>query len=154
MKFIDKVFEQQKDQFKESTWINNTQHTARFMLMLDNTNTKTYCGGVRAIKIAPGESIVLQSVYDRAIRTLSETGEVVGGLCPWLEKLEDDYKPELAKCLDFESVIEEEAAKKLAEKLQKDTAMAEARKVLAAKKLEAEEANKEPQVRKSRKTAE
>lgn len=150
MKFVDKLFETQKDEFKMTTWVNNTNHVARFMVMLDNVDPRTFCGKARAIRLEPGETVTLQSIYDNAIRQIDkDTGRVIGGLCPWLDKAEDDERPEMMECLDFETVIEEEAAKKLAVKLQKDQAMAEARKQLAEKKLADAEAPKKTRAKKA-----
>lgn len=165
MKFKEELFNKQKDTFKNSTWVNNTDYTAKFMLLTDVEQGRSIDGkpvqnGVaRAVKLAPGEEITLESRYDDAIRTIEKDfenkiiqgGKVVGGLCPWLSRKEDaDESPELMDCLDFVFVIEEEKTKKLSVTLAKEKALAEARAVIAKEKAELEVllANKEPQINK------
>lgn len=136
-----------KDKFKfndsMTTWINKTKYTANFKLIgvhsANNIDGETHCGEINEVTLAPGEKVDIFSVFDNAIRTIDKnSGLVVGGLCPWLDKVKEDDKPEMHSCLDFETIMDEDRISKLSRKLIKDRSDAEAIKILNEEKFEEE----------------
>ena len=63
--------------YQQTTWRNPTDHEVRFSIFEGP-------GRVAKMKVPPGNSVALPSVYDDAIQTVRE-GVIVGGLAPQLE---------------------------------------------------------------------
>lgn len=130
-----KQFDDQEDVL--TVWVNDTAHPAKFRLMLDKKGKAPHSAAFKFVTVPVGGKITLPKDFDDAIRTENEFGVVVGGLCPWLKK-EGEVEVQLEPCLDFETVIEETKASKLADKLQKQKALEEARKLMAEEKVRSE----------------
>ena len=125
MRFNEKLFKKNAETYKETTWVNNTKYTAEFMLMTNELEDgrNPHVGSCRPVRLAPGESIKLRSLYDHAIRSIDpNTGKVCGGLCPWLDTVEDE-QPEMESSLDFEAAIQMARIKEMQDKIAKQTAM-------------------------------
>jgi hypothetical protein len=129
-----------------STWRNDNDRTAVFKLLTDKKITKNSSRRMNNgepvqgsiflnVKIEPGESKQLPSEYDQAIRTVSpKTGQVVGGLCPWLVKVgEEDIVVHVS--LDYKTSIMETEALELAKSMKKETELRAALAELERRKL-------------------
>ena len=135
-----------------SHWKNNNTVPAKFRLLTHEKRTgrpnsrhqdsaKCQASIFLKIELEPGQTIELPSEYDQAIRTLSSrTGEVVGGLCPWLTKIGEENVT-LHSSLDYKSAFQHEEALTLVAAMKKEeelnAAMAELTKRKAALSKEA-----------------
>lgn len=110
------VYSERTESF--SQWKNTNNVVARFKLLTDKKRKgihKRFGADCQAscflvVEIQPGQTKSLPSEYDQAIRKVSpKTGQVVGGLCPWLTKIgEEDVV--VHKSLDYKNAIETEQA--------------------------------------------
>lgn len=141
------VYTEQKETF--STWKNNNDATARFRLLTDkkvvgrpNKNHKE-SGDCKVsvflnVVIEPGATKLIPTEYDDAIRKVSKkTGQVVGGLCPWLTKVgEEDVV--IHTSLDYKSAFQEEEARQLVDTMKKENELRAALELIQKRKLAAE----------------
>ncbi len=137
-----------------SKWKNNNNVTAKMRLLTHEKktgrpngrhqdSTKCQASVFLRIELPPGETIELPSEYDQAIRTVStRTGEVIGGLCPWLTKIGEENVT-IHSSLDYKSAFQHEEALTLVAAMKKEeelnAALAELAKrkaVLTAKSVE------------------
>ena len=124
-----------------TTWINKLDVVARFEIQettprYAKTGKSTYCGAFRTVVVPPGKSVELPSYLDQAIRRENpETGEVIGGKCPWLSREDDEGEVFMAEGLDFKVALRAEQLDKMTKNASRDRALAE-------KYLELEETNK------------
>jgi hypothetical protein len=145
------VYSEQTQTF--TTWKNNNNVAATFRLLTHEkrkgrqninhqNNGDCLMSVFLKVVVQPGEQIRLPSEYDSAIRKVSErTGEVVGGLCPWLTKVgEEDIV--INKSLDYKIAIMEEQAQNTIDALKKENQLRsaldeieKAKAALAAKEL-------------------
>jgi hypothetical protein len=126
-----------------TVWKNNTDKTFSFKIygeeriihLTPNQYRPFTEAGKRmsrmTVIIQPGKSVEIDSRYDNAIRTVNESGNIVGGLCPHLSKVGEDETPKFSLGLDSIRIEEEEERKKLIEKME-----AEARYLTAVRFLE------------------
>ncbi len=134
-KFLDdEDATEQEAVYKLTTWVNDTQETARFQLMQVEAGKIQYSAKFRKIVIKPGQKLALESRFDDAIRTM-ERGRVVGGLCPWLKK-EGEDEVEMEDCLDYKTVAETLEVLDLSLKLQKRKGLEEAIKIHSERKAQ------------------
>ena len=106
----------------KTVWINDTNEVASFKLVTHkkygNQNTGTV---FKQIVIKPGEKVELESHYDEAIRS-TYNGRIVGGLCPWLKKL-DESSVNMEECLDYKFVEEQLKLQDLAKKIREEESL-------------------------------
>lgn len=129
-----------------TTWKNNNDQKAIFKLVTDKTLAGSHpkfgadCKAVHflLVEIEPGKSKRIPTEYDQAIRTVNpKTGQVVGGLCPWLTKVgEEDIV--VHKSLDYKAAWQEQEVQEVAQAMKKEQdlrdALAEIEKRKAGKK--------------------
>ena len=138
-----KQFRDDEEQEPTNTiWVNDTKYTATFRLMQFKHGKAPNSASFKKYVIAPGETKLIDSQFDSAIRTEDKYGRVIGGLCPWLKKQGED-EVEMEDCLNFEAVADKMAIQKLAEELKQSKALEEAIKVHAEQKV-AEAADPKP----------
>src|SRR5271169_2551785 len=101
---------------EETVWLNDSDKSARFRLQIKGIGKAEYSCSFRMINIPAGGQVKLSSMYDKAIRTENEQGEVIGGLCPWLKKQGEDFV-NLIACLDYQAIEKELQIKSLASQL-------------------------------------
>jgi hypothetical protein len=128
----DLVFSEKTETFSE--WTNNNDQTAVFRLLTHEKrpgNHRQFGPDCQAslflpVTVEPGQTIKLPSVYDQSIRKVNEkTGQVVGGLCPWLVKTgEEDII--VHRSLDYKAAFLQEEAKELVEGMKKENELREA----------------------------
>ena len=132
-----------------STWRNDNDKPAVFRLLTDkkitknnskrNNNGESVQGSIfLSVRLEPGQTTQLPSEYDQAIRTVSpKTGQVVGGLCPWLIKVgEEDIVVHVS--LDYKTSIMESEALALVATMKKENELREALAELEKRKLSAQ----------------
>jgi hypothetical protein len=137
----DYVYSEQTETF--STWKNNNSEKAVFRLLTHLKKPGKHpkfgadCKGsvFLRVEIEPGATKQLPSEYDQAIRAVSPvSGQVVGGLCPWLTKVgEEDVVVHTS--LDYKTALMEEEAKLLAASLKKENELRDALAELEKRKL-------------------
>lgn len=137
-----------------STWRNDNDKPAVFKILTDKKVTKNnsrrmnngeQCQGSIFLNviIQPGETKQLPSEYDQAIRTVSpRSGQVVGGLCPWLVKVgEEDVVVHIS--LDYKASMMEAEAMQLVASMKKETELRAALDELERRKAVAQAATLE-----------
>lgn len=122
-----------------SQWVNNNNETATFRLLThekrkglparNNAHIDSgKCDASTFLKVVvkPGEKVSLPAEYDQAIRKIdARTGQVVGGLCPWLTKIgEEDVV--INKSLDYKTAILHEDALRTVEVMKKEQELRDA----------------------------
>jgi len=130
-----------------SEWKNNNTDTANFKLLMDNKRPGSDSRhGVDCkasvflpVRLEPGQSIKLPKEYDQAIRKVCpKTGQVVGGLCPWLVKVgEEDIV--VHSSLDYKAAFQEQEAMELMKAMKKENELRDALKELEKRKLQVTE---------------
>jgi hypothetical protein len=88
----------------EHSWRNDNDVEARFEVF-------NHVGKRFQVIIKPGETRKLPAEFDAAIHQKDERGIVVGGLCPWLTRLDEEAKPvdrKLHAALDYKTDVENE----------------------------------------------
>ncbi len=148
----DFIYSEVKETF--STWKNNEDVTFNFRLMMDekakgtkipvrNASQVLTSGEEKEacvmsqflrVQIKPGESIVLPSKYDQAIRWVSpRTNEVVGGICPLLTKVgEEDLV--VSSAFDYKVAIMQEEAEIVAKAMEKEDKLRTALELIEKRK--------------------
>jgi hypothetical protein len=138
----DYVYSEKTEQF--TTWKNTNDKAASFRLLThEKRRGKHPKFGADAkgsvflkIEIAPGESKQLPSEYDQAIRKVCpKTGQIVGGLCPWLTKVGEE-KVVIHTSLDYKTAIEGEEARQLVAAMRKENELRDALDELEKRKLQ------------------
>ena len=104
-----------------TTWRNDTKYIARFRILTSEMSRNPFVGKFLYIKLKPGESYQLPSKYDDGIRKVDpKTNVIVGGMCPWLTKVDaEEIKPTMSNALDFETQNEVDEIKRLQESMAK-----------------------------------
>jgi hypothetical protein len=145
----DMVYSERTETF--STWKNTNDKKATFRLLTNEKRAGKHpkeganCKGsvFLRVEIEPGQTRTLPSEYDQAIRKVDQkTGQVVGGLCPWLTKTGEE-EIVVHKSLDYKSAFLNEEALNLVKTLAKEEELRNALKVLEDRKA-ADEAKKNP----------
>ena len=137
-----------------STWKNNNDKKAVFRLLTHEKRTgkhQKFGADCKAsvflpIVIEPGETRMLPSEYDQAIRFVSpKTGQVSGGLCPWLTKVGEEELI-IETSLDYKSAFQNQEALDLVKTLAKEEELKQALKTLEdhKAKLEAQKSEAKP----------
>lgn len=138
------VYSEKTESF--STWKNNNDKPARFNLLTHQKmrgKHRKFGADCKAsvflkIEIQPGETKQLPSEFDQAIRKVSaKTGQIVGGLCPWLTK-EGEEDMVVHKSLDYKSAFQEAEAYKAIEAFKKEDELKKALKVLEDARMQQE----------------
>jgi hypothetical protein len=140
----DYVFSETTERYTE--WKNNNKEKAVFRLLTHEKRTgrpnarhkdsgRCQASVFLKIEVLPGQTIKLKSEFDDAIRKVSkETGQVVGGLCPWLTKVgEEDVT--VHSSLDYKLAIQEEQAHHMLDAMKKENDLREALKEIERRKL-------------------
>jgi hypothetical protein len=122
MKQFDDEVEDTEEEPKDTVWVNDTIHTAKFRLQVKESGKLPYSSKFRTITLKPGDKITLSSDYDDGIRTENKSGTVIGGLCPWLKKQGEDFI-DIAECLNFEAVADKIELEQLADKIRVDESL-------------------------------
>lgn len=104
-----KQYKSPEYKLKTTTWKNNTSDTFRFELLLEGGIN----GNLIEIVLKPGESKVLDSIYDNGIQVVNEHGQIISGACPRLTKVGHE-EFELHPNLDYQLIEERELQKSLA----------------------------------------
>ncbi len=137
----DLIYSEEIETF--SHWENNNDQKAVFRLVDDRKvkgTDKMYgvdCQGTHFlhVEVLPGKKVKIPSLYDQAIRTVNhKTGQIVGGLCPWLTKIgEEDIV--IHKSLDYKSAMQDIEVKEMAETLKKEDELRAALAVIEKRKV-------------------
>ena len=116
---------------KLTTWFNDNDVPAKFEVC-------DKVGDMLEIIIKPGESKTLPSYFDNAIQHFDKKyNMVMGGLCPWLKKVNSDgsfVDLRLHDSLDYKKVLEEKELMMLAELIEKKDRLSRAAEVQSKKK--------------------
>lgn len=129
----DSVAEFKQPEF--TTWVNpTTEYTAEFKVLTDKRIglKKTGVKSV-SVKLGPGEEIKLPKEWDTAIHITDSVGYVIGGLCPWLQK-KDEEPTNIHPSVDSLRQIELDKELALAKEIEHDQFVEKAKLVLEEKK--------------------
>lgn len=113
-------------------WVNPLEDKSAVFEVLTNNATGKLQKGVayQRFVIKPGETAVISSQYDQAIRTESKLGQVIGGVCPWLMK-KGETEINLHPSMKAHEEIEKAELYKMATKIKEERDLEEARAVKA-----------------------
>jgi hypothetical protein len=109
----------------DTLWRNDTTETARFRIQYEGSGKALHSALWYSVTIKPGETQALPAELDQGIRTVRR-GQIVGGICPWLTRVDETDAPDLHPALDWKAVVEQQELEDLAAKIKRERDLVEA----------------------------